>query len=79
MVKRSVMDNDGHYVAAPMIHFSENPLWPWEFGNCVLAESSDGLSRKPVKRARSGSGKVDNIQMLLSALVLYDIADGREG
>jgi phage terminase large subunit-like protein len=79
MVKRSVMDNDGHYVAAPMIHFSENPLWPWEFGNCVLAESSDRLSRKPVKRARSGSGKVDNIQMLLSALVLYDIADGREG
>ena len=78
MVKRSRIDDNGAQVADPMIHFSMNPLWPWEFGNCVLAESNDGMeNRKPVKRQQSGSGKVDNIQMLLSALMGFDIAEGR--
>jgi phage terminase large subunit-like protein len=57
-----------------MIHFSENPLWPWEFGNVMLQESNDGMENlKPVKREING--KVDNIQMLLSALILYDAAE----
>jgi phage terminase large subunit-like protein len=74
MVKRSRDDGEGHRIPDPMIHFSENPLWPWEFGNVMLQESSDGMENlKPVKR--EANGKVDNIQMLLSALILYDAAE----
>jgi len=75
MVKRSTDDGAGHQIPNPMIHFSKNSLWPWEFGSCILQESSDGMSNfKPIKRDQSG-GKVDNIQMLLSALILYDAAE----
>ena len=74
MVKRSRDDGMGHRIPDPMIHFSENPLWPWEFGNVMLQESNDGMENlKPVKR--EANGKVDNIQMLLSALILYDAAE----
>jgi hypothetical protein len=31
---------------------------------------------KPVKANSSASCKVDNVQMLLSALILHDMADG---
>lgn len=74
MVKRSRMDRAGHQIPDPMIHFSKNPLWPWQFGNVMLQESSDGMENlKPVKR--DANGKVDNVQMLLSALILYDAAE----
>lgn len=73
MVRRCVHTDDGKTTPDPMISFSENPLWPWEFGNCQLAESTDGMENlKPVKANDSASCKVDNIQMLLSALILYD-------
>lgn len=64
----------------PMIHFSRSPLWPWEFGNCVLAESNDGMeNRKPVKaNPGSDSCKVDNVQCLCSAMLLHDQLDGSE-
>lgn len=76
MVKRSKDDGMGHQVPDPMIHFSKNSLWPWEFGNVMLQESSDGMENlKPVKR--EANGKVDNIQMLLSALILYDAAESQ--
>ena len=59
----------------PLIHFSNSPLWPWEFGNCMLQESTDGMeNKKPVKS--SANAKVDNVQALLSALSLYDAAQG---
>lgn len=72
MVHRSFMNaQTGKNEPAPMIRFSKNPLWPHEFSNCVLSESSDGMGNvKPIKR--TASGKVDNVQMLLSALILYD-------
>jgi phage terminase large subunit-like protein len=74
MVKRSIDDGAGHQIPSPMIHLSRNSLWPWEFGNVMLQESSDGMENlKPVKR--DPSGKVDNVQMLLSALILYDAAE----
>ena len=74
MVKRSSDDGCGHQIPDPMIHFSRNSLWPWEFGNVMLQESSDGMENlKPVKR--DANGKVDNVQMLLSALILYDSAE----
>ena len=76
MVKRSKDDGCGHQIPDPMIHFSRNSLWPWEFGNVMLQESSDGMENlKPVKR--EANGKVDNIQMLLSALILYDAAESQ--
>lgn len=76
MVRRSVQGFDGKTIYEPMIHFSANPMWPWEFGNCQLAESTDGMENyKPIKANDSASCKVDNIQMLLSALILYDAAE----
>lgn len=72
MVHRSMLNPmTGKNEPSPMIRFSENPMWPWQFGNCVLAESQDGMGNtKPIKR--NESGKVDNVQMLLSSLILYD-------
>ena len=76
MVKRSKDDGCGHQIPDPMIHFSKNSLWPWEFGNVMLQESSDGMENmKPVKR--EANGKVDNVQMLLTALILYDAAESQ--
>ena len=76
MIHRGIQAEDGRVEPNPMIHLSENPLWPWEFGNCQLAESTDGMENmKPVKANSSASCKVDNVQMLLSALILHDQAD----
>ena len=64
----------------PLIQFSASPLWPWQFGNCVRMDSNDGMeNHKPVK-ANPGSDacKVDNVQCLLSALILYDMIEGTE-
>ena len=78
MVKRGILTPEGKTLANPMIHLSPNPLWPWEFGNCQLAESTDGMENlKPVKANSQASCKVDNIQMMLSALILHDQLDCR--
>ena len=62
----------------PWIRFSGNPMWPWLFQNVSLAVSVDGMeNKKPVKANNTDSCKVDPIQALLSALMLYDIADGK--
>ena len=76
MIHRGTQLPDGTVKPNPMIHLSNNPLWPWEFGNVQLAESTDGMDNlKPIKANTSASCKVDNIQMLLSALILHDSAD----
>jgi phage terminase large subunit-like protein len=76
MVKRSRDDGFGHQIPDPMVRFSPNPMWPWEFGNVTLQESNDGMENvKPVKRDGGAACKVDNVQMLLSALIGYDQAD----
>ena len=76
MIHRGIQSPDGKVIPNPMIHLSANPLWPWEFGNCQLAESTDGYENlKPVKATASASCKVDNVQMLLSALILHDQLD----
>lgn len=62
----------------PWIRFSSNPMWLWLFNNVALAVSTDGMeNKKPVKASNQDSCKVDPIQALLSALILYDIADGK--
>ena len=76
MLHRGIQTPEGKVIQNPMIHLSMNPLWPWEFGNCQLAESPDGMENfKPVKATASASCKVDNVQMLLSALILHDQLD----
>ena len=51
------------------LHFSNNPLWAWQFGNCMLEEDKYE-NRKPLKM--SANKKVDNVQCLLSALKMFD-------
>lgn len=76
MIHRGTPTADGKVEPNPMIHLSANPLWPWEFGNCQLAESTDGMENlKPIKANSSPSCKVDHVQMILSALLLHDQAD----
>ena len=76
MIHRGIQAEDGRVESNPMIHLSPSPLWPWEFGNCQLAESTDGMENmKPVKANSSQSCKVDHVQMILSALLLHDQAD----
>jgi phage terminase large subunit-like protein len=58
----------------PLITFSKNPLWPWEFGNCMIAISNDHMENKKI--VKSGDyKKVDNIQCLMNALHCYDKYD----
>ena len=78
MVKRARDDGEGHMIPDPMIHLSRNPLWPYCFGCCMLAESNDGMANlKPVKKNQSAACKVDPVQMLLSGLILYDQAENK--
>lgn len=78
MVKRSRDDGFGNQIPAPLIHLSPNPLWPYCFGCCKLAESNDGMDNvKPIKKDGSAACKVDPVQMLLSGLILYDAAEGQ--
>lgn len=57
----------------PLIHFSSSPLYPWEFSNAVL-DIDRMENKRPVKR--TANAKVDNVQCLLSAIVLFDEVDG---
>ena len=55
------------------LSFSENPLWPWQFGNAVLDEDTRMQNRKPIKRNPSiDSCKVDNVQCLCMAFILEE-------
>ena len=58
----------------PWLHFSESPLWPWEFGNAKIEESKDGL-RKVLKSA--ADNKVDNVHALIDALYCFDLSEGK--
>lgn len=59
----------------PILHFSNSPLWPWQFANCKI-EFDKYDNRKMVKS--SEAGKVDNVQALANALWCYDLMDGKE-
>ena len=50
--------------------FSNSPLWPFEFGNCVLEEDTRMGNKKPLKR--SPQNKVDNVQCLCSCFNLEE-------
>ena len=80
LVKRTIVNPaTGKVVNAPLVSFSDSPLWGWLFDNCVLAESADGYgNRKPLKRNSSDSCKIDGVQMLLTGLYLFDRMNGKE-
>lgn len=52
------------------LKFSNSPLWPFEFGNCVLEEDKRMGNKKPLKR--HPGGKVDNVQCLCSCFNLEE-------
>ena len=54
----------------PFIEFSDNPMWPWLFGNCVL-EIDGRDNKRPVKRAQTDSCKIDPVQAIIMAMDLY--------
>lgn len=61
----------------PLIVLSMNPLWPWCFGNCVIAEDVRMNNRKMIKRhPGSDACKVDPIQCLATCFILLDQIDG---
>ena len=61
---------DAMFAPVPFISFSNSPLWPWCFGNCVL--EIDGRDNvRPVKRSQSDSCKVDPVQALVEAMDVY--------
>ena len=61
----------------PLIHFSQSPLWPWEFQNCMIIESSDGMENKKVVKSAQ-ENKVDNVQALLNALYVFDSLNSKQ-
>ena len=57
--------------------FSNSPLWPWEFQNCVLDKDTRMENKKPIKRSPgSDSCKVDNVQALCNAWIVYNQVEG---
>lgn len=60
------------------IHFSPSPMWPWEFGNCVLEEDTRMGNHKPLKRNPGSDGcKVDNVQCLCTCFILEENIEGK--
>ena len=63
------------FAPVPFISFSNNPMWPWCFGNAAL-EIDGRDNKRPVKRSQSDSCKVDPVQALIMALDLYERYEG---
>lgn len=64
------------FAPVPFISFSNNPLFPWCFGNCAL-EIDGRDNKRPVKRTPgSDSCKVDPVQALIMAMDLYTRFEG---
>lgn len=55
------------------LKFSNSPLWPFEFANCLLEEDERYGNKKP--RKRSANAKVDNVQCLCSCFILEESYD----
>ena len=59
----------------PMLEFSDNPMWPWQFGNCACETTSTDL-RRICKGGAYATCKMDNVAALLDALAVFDQAEG---
>ena len=60
----------------PWLNFSQNPMWPWEFGNTAAMVNTSDL-RRLVKGGPAPSHKMDNVAALVDALYLFDITENR--
>lgn len=60
----------------PWMQFSENPMWPWMFGNCAV-EITRGDLRRIVKGGPQPTHKIDGIHALLDALYCFDLSEGK--
>ena len=58
------------------MHFSENPMWPWQFGNVAIEVGRTEL-RRFIKGGPAASSKHDNISALADALYGFDLSEGR--
>ena len=61
---------------ARILLFSENPMWPWQFGNCACEISSSNL-RRIIKGGPIASHKIDCVFGLLDALWAFDLSEGQ--
>lgn len=57
----------------PWLSFSNNPMWPWQFGNCRVEEVHE--LRKLLKAAPNE--KIDNVHALIDAFYCFDLSEGR--
>ena len=57
----------------PWLQFSNNPMWPWQFGNCRVEEVHE--LRKLLKAAPNE--KIDNVHALIDAFYCFDLSEGR--
>ena len=58
------------------MQFSDNPLWPWCFGNCAIETGTSEL-RRIVKGGPHATHKIDPVHALLDALYCFDLSEGR--
>jgi phage terminase large subunit-like protein len=58
---------------SPPLFLSNNPLWPWCFGNCKVEISASEL--RAVRKA-SHHSKIDPVHALLDAVYLFDMSEG---
>lgn len=60
------------------LSFSMSPLWPYCFGCCVLDKDTRMENKKPIKRNSSDACKVDPVQALCDAFVVYNQVESSE-
>ena len=58
------------------MEFSDNPLWPYCFGNCAVESKGDPPIRRIVKGAGQNN-KIDPVHGLLDALYCFDLGEGK--
>ena len=61
---------------ARILLFSENPMWPWQFGNCACEIGNSNL-RRIVKGGPQPTHKIDFVHGLLDALYGFDLSENR--
>jgi hypothetical protein len=66
----SVQKIDYCFGGVVKLTLSPSPLWPFEFGNCMLEEDQRMGNKKPLKR--TANAKVDNVQCLCSCFNLEE-------
>ena len=56
------------------LKLSPSPLWPWQFGNCMMEVTTAGL-RRPIKSTHNA--KVDCVHALIDTLFCFDLDEGQ--